>query len=74
MVLNRNYFLVVSFLPVSAFVVSMPVFAGESTFGAVDAGSLPSAGFLAGGSQAASDKRIKATTLNFTMFFILVIC
>ena len=49
----------------------MPVFAGESTFTVVDAESI---GFLvlSPNTHEASDKTVKATTLNFTMFFIFV--
>lgn len=66
------YFLIVSFLPVSALVVSTPVFAGESTFAVVDAESI---GVLVlSPKHEASDRTVKATKPNFTMFFILVIC
>ena len=48
----------------------MPVFAGESTLGAVDAESI---GVLVlSPKHEASDKTVKATTLNFTMFFIII--
>jgi len=57
---------------VSALVLSMPVFAGESTFAVVDAESIGCL-VLSPNTHEASDKTVKATTLNFTMFFMLVI-
>jgi hypothetical protein len=48
----------------------MPFFAYESTFAVVDAESI---GFLvlSPNSHEASDKTVKATTINFTMFFMM---
>jgi hypothetical protein len=51
--------------------VSTPVLAGESTFGAVDAESGPFE-VLSPNTHEASDKTVKATKLNFTMFFMII--